>query len=141
MEIVKERWTVGTPQSLCRHSWREERSRTRCQTRSETKSQFCHRTRQWCGETRGQGPLRVEWDPSILGECVTCLSGEVRCGAVRREFRAWTWRPSFRPNADVVNPDDDEDLRDVAEDVIKRLWGRGVDVIPSFGSQETTASP
>ena len=139
MEIVKERWTVGTPQSLCRHSRREERSRTRCQTRSETKSQFGHRSCQWCGETRGQGPLRVGWDPSILGECVTCLSGEDRCGVVPREYLAWTWRPFSRQNADDVNRDDEDLPKDDDEvDGVKRRGRRVALVIPFFGSQETT---
>ena len=140
LELVKEWWTVGSTQSLCRHSRREERSRTRRKTRSETKSQFSHQSCQWCGETRGQGPLRIEWDPSILGECVTCLSGEDPCGVVPREYRAWTWRPFSRQNEDAVNRDEEGLPKDVDGDIVKRLWCRSTDLIPSFGSQETTTT-
>ena len=119
LEGVKEWGSVGTAQSLCRRSWSEERSRERSQTRRQEKSQFGHRPCQQGRETRGQRPLRVRWDPSILGGCVTCLSGEDRCGVERPGFPAWTWRPFSRKNADAVNPDV-EDPRDVDEDVVKR---------------------
>ena len=138
LESVKEWRTVGTPQSRRRHSRGKERSQTRSQTRCETKSQFRHRSCQWCGETRGQGPLRVEWVPSIPGGFVTCLSGEDRCGAEPPGFQAWIWWPFSRKKVEDVNPDD-EDRRDVAEDVVKRLWNRDVDLIPSFGLQATTS--
>ena len=129
MEIVKERGTDGTPQSFRRHSWREERSRTRRKTRSETKSQFCHRPCQWCGETRGQGPLRVRCVPSTLEGSVTCRSGEVPSGRGPPGFRGWSWRP-FSRNVDRANPDAEVVLDD-DEDDVKRHEARNDGVIPS----------
>ena len=136
LEIVKERWTLGTAQCLCRRSRREERSRTRRQERSETKSQFCHKHCQCRGETCGKRPLRVGCDPSTREGCVTFRRGAFPCGWGYPGFRGWSWRPFSR--RDDVNPDAKD--RDDDEDDVKRLWRRLVHLIPSFGLQETTSS-